>query len=93
MAGRKVVDASDAQFCLAEAAAGGLTGRVWARQNGVDAGSLHAWRMTLGRNRGVVGAVESGKSGGFRPESLACGRACPANFVTQLQTPHPRQNR
>ena len=56
MAGRKVVDASDAQFCLAAAAAAGLSGRDWAHQNGVDARSLHAWRMILGRKRAVVGS-------------------------------------
>lgn len=56
MAGRKVVDASDAQSCLAAAAASGLSGRDWAHQNGVDARSLHAWRMILGRKRAGVGA-------------------------------------
>jgi hypothetical protein len=54
MAGRSVVDASDAQFCLAAAA--GLSGRDWAQQNGVDARSLHVWRMILGRLRAVVGS-------------------------------------
>jgi hypothetical protein len=57
MPGRNVVDASDAQFCLAAApAAAGLSGRDWAHQNGVDARSLHVWRMILGRLRAVVGS-------------------------------------
>jgi hypothetical protein len=56
MAGRKVFDASDAQFCLEAAAAAGISGRDWDRQNGVDARLLHAWRMILGRKLAVVGA-------------------------------------
>ena len=55
MPGRKIRDRADAEACLAGAASSGLARAVWARNNGMDARSLNAWRLTLDRepHRGV----------------------------------------
>jgi hypothetical protein len=55
MPGRKIRDRADAEACLAAAASSGLARVVWARNNGMDARSLNAWRLTLDResHRGV----------------------------------------
>ncbi len=47
MAGRKIKDAKDARRCVSSAEASGLTYTEWARQEGIDARSLHTWRMNL----------------------------------------------
>jgi len=47
MAGRKIKDAKDARRCVSAAETSGLTSTEWARQQGIDARSLHAWRMNL----------------------------------------------
>jgi hypothetical protein len=49
MSRRKVRDAREAETCLAAAAASGLSRARWAEANGVDARSLNAWRLNLGR--------------------------------------------
>ena len=46
---RKIRDALDAQACLDAASSAGLAPRDWARQHGVDARSLHLWRVHLAR--------------------------------------------
>ena len=46
---RKIKDAADAEACLVAAGRAGLAPRNWARQNGVDARSLHMWRVLLAR--------------------------------------------
>lgn len=46
---RKIRDANDAQTCLDAATSAGLSSRDWARQHGVDARSLHLWRVLLAR--------------------------------------------
>jgi len=51
--GRKIEDESDARRCLAAAKASGGAQREWAHQHGVDARSLHMWRVILAR-RGSV---------------------------------------
>ena len=49
MAGRKIRDAADARSCLRAAkAARGMSRAAWARANGIDGRSLHAWSMNLG---------------------------------------------
>jgi hypothetical protein len=44
----------DAQFCLAAAAAAGISGRDSAHQNGVDARLLHAWGAIIRHDLAVV---------------------------------------
>ena len=46
---RKIRDAQDAHACLDAAKAAGLAPRDWARQNDLDARSLHMWRVHLAR--------------------------------------------
>ena len=46
---RKIRDAQDALACLDAAKAAGLAPRDWARQNDLDARSLHMWRVHLAR--------------------------------------------
>ena len=54
---RKVRDAQEAQRCLREVAASGRSRAEWARENGVDARSLNAWRLNLERGAGESGAA------------------------------------
>ena len=46
---RKLKDEAEARAALASAAASGISGVAWSRANGVDARSLHGWRMTFQR--------------------------------------------
>ena len=46
---RKIQDEDDARACLAEVAQSGLERAAWARAHGVDARSVNAWRLTVGR--------------------------------------------
>ena len=46
---RKIADEVDARRALAEVARTGIGLRAWARANGVDGRSLHAWGMVLAR--------------------------------------------
>ncbi|MCC7536335.1 MAG: hypothetical protein IT379_08985 [Deltaproteobacteria bacterium] len=48
---RKVSDVGDARACLKAAKGAGLTPTQWAREHGVDARSLNAWRVNLTRAR------------------------------------------
>ena len=50
---RKIRDAKDAQDCLAAAEDSGVGRAEWARRHGVDARSLNAWRVNLGRGAGT----------------------------------------
>lgn len=50
MTRRKIKDAADARACLEAAAESGLDRAAWARAHGVDARSLNAWRLNLGRS-------------------------------------------
>ncbi len=47
MPGRKIRDADDARSCLHEVAQSGVDRVTWARDNGIDARSLNAWRINL----------------------------------------------
>ena len=49
MAGRKIRDEVDARQCLEAASHSGVSRKQWARDHGIDARSLNAWRMNLGR--------------------------------------------
>lgn len=49
MAGRKIKDEAEAKDCLSRVAASGQSRVVWARAHGIDARSLNAWRLNLGR--------------------------------------------
>ena len=51
MAGRKIRDEADARRCLRAAGSAGGSDVDWAHAHGVDARSLRAWRMNLGRRR------------------------------------------
>lgn len=51
MVGRKVRDAVEAAELLDAAEASQLERADWARSNGIDARSLNAWRLILGRHR------------------------------------------
>jgi hypothetical protein len=46
---RKIEDEREAVRCLRAAEQGGLSAGDWARANGVDGRSLHAWQMNLAR--------------------------------------------
>lgn len=48
---RKVRGARDAEACLRAAREAGLAPQDWAHANGIDARSLHMWRVLLGRGR------------------------------------------
>lgn len=52
MVARKIRNAKDARTCLAAAASAGQVPREWAHQNGVNARSLHMWRVLLAQGRG-----------------------------------------
>ena len=63
MVRRKLKDEAEARSALAAIAASGQSGVEWAHANGVDARSLHGWRMTLrrrerGENRPGLRLVE-----------------------------------
>lgn len=47
---RKIKDEADARACLAAVRSGGGDGVAWSRAHGVDARSLNAWRVNLGRS-------------------------------------------
>jgi hypothetical protein len=47
--GRRLRDEQDARACLHKAERSGLGRRAWAHANGVNARSLNAWRLILGR--------------------------------------------
>lgn len=49
MEARKIRDAGDARRCLAAVEASGRPRAVWAREHGVDARSLNAWRLAVER--------------------------------------------
>jgi hypothetical protein len=53
MSARKVQDEDDAKDCIERMKASGLTLAAWARAEGVDGRSLHAWNVNL--VRGGVG--------------------------------------
>lgn len=46
---RKIRDEADARKCLAGVERAGGDSVAWAREHGVDARSLNAWRVNLGR--------------------------------------------
>jgi hypothetical protein len=52
MVGRKVRDAAEAGALLAAVTSSGMRRAEWAHRNGIDARSLNAWRLILGRGRG-----------------------------------------
>lgn len=49
--GRKIVDAADARRCLTAAKRAGKSAGEWARSQGIDGRSLHAWSVNLQRGR------------------------------------------
>jgi hypothetical protein len=54
---RKVRDAEEAAALLDAAEASGMTRAAWARRHGIDARSLNAWRLNLGRPEPAAGPV------------------------------------
>jgi hypothetical protein len=48
-AGKKIEDESEARRCLSAARRSGLSAGEWARAQGIDGRSLHAWQMNLER--------------------------------------------
>lgn len=48
---RKIEDEQDARACLKRVAESGMERTPWARANGVDARSLHAWWLALERRK------------------------------------------
>ena len=66
MAGRKVRDVREARQCLHEVAQSGVDRVQWAREHGIDARSLNAWRVNLERG---------GPTGGLRLVELVPERA------------------
>jgi hypothetical protein len=59
---KKIEDESEARRCLAAARRSGLSAGEWARAQGIDGRSLHAWQMNL--ERGSSGQVRRRKSKG-----------------------------
>ena len=57
---RTITDERDARGCLSAAKRSGETLPAWARRNGVDGRSLHAW------HRRLTGGVSPAESGGSR---------------------------
>lgn len=55
---RKIEDERDARRCLAAVRAAGGDAASWARAHGVDARSLNAWRVNLGRRPPAARLVE-----------------------------------
>lgn len=49
MSARKIQDENDAKDCIERMKASGLTLTAWARAEGVDGRSLHAWNVNLAR--------------------------------------------
>lgn len=49
---RKIRDEQDARACLAAVRAGAGTRAEWAREHGVDARSLNAWRVAIEKRAG-----------------------------------------
>lgn len=49
---RKIRDEQDARACLAAARAGTGTRAEWAREHGLDARSLNAWRVAIEKRAG-----------------------------------------
>ncbi len=56
-AGRKITDARDARACLMAAKSAEMARAEWARANGVDGRSLHAWDLNLSRRDEVAEAA------------------------------------
>ena len=56
MVRQKLKNETEARAALAAVATSGLSGVEWAHANGVDARSLHCWKLTLRRR----GRVETG---------------------------------
>jgi hypothetical protein len=54
---RKVRDAEEAAALLDAAEASGMRRADWARRHGIDARSLHAWHLNLGRPQPATGPV------------------------------------
>ena len=52
MPGRKVRDESEARRLLEAGARSGLERAAWARQHGIDARSLNAWRLVIAKKDG-----------------------------------------
>ena len=57
MAVRKIRDEADALRCLRAAGSSGGSDVDWAHAHGVDARSLRAWRMNLGRRGAQKGGL------------------------------------
>jgi len=49
--GRKIDDEANARRCLSAAKRAGKTAGEWARSQGIDGRSLHAWSVNLQRGR------------------------------------------
>ena len=83
MPGRKIRNEAEAQQCLDRVAASNLTRVDWARQQGIDARSLNAWRLILERRQAqdetqtdrlqLIELVPSAPPATSRPLTLRCG--------------------
>ena len=58
MPGRKIRDEADARACLDAVASSGLARAEWARAHEIDARSLNAWRLNLGRKEAACHPVD-----------------------------------
>ena len=52
MGARKIQDEEEAKECIARMKKSGLTLSKWARSEGIDGRSLHAWNVNLARGGG-----------------------------------------
>jgi hypothetical protein len=76
---RKVRDADDARELLSAARRAGLRLGVWARANGLDGRSLHAWKMNL--ERGSASRRRGGRTAVSLVELVPTGTSSPARYA------------
>jgi hypothetical protein len=76
---RKVRDEADARESLAAARRAGVRLGVWARANGMDGRSLHAWKMNL--ERGSESRTRAVRRPASLVELVPTGTSSPARYA------------
>ena len=74
---RKITDEGEARRCLAAARRSGLRTGEWARAQGIDGRSLHAWQMNLERGDGGLARRRKSKTAGALPTLVELVPAAP----------------
>lgn len=78
---RKIEDARDARACVKAARTAGLSLGAWARRNGVDGRSLHAWSINLARSPSSTALVAKPRLIELVPRSAP---PAPARYVVRV---------